>query len=73
MPTATANPGGHKCPPYEILMNPEEKAREEIDRQLAACGWLVQDKAMNITAGPGVAVREFPLKCRCPKAANSRR
>ena len=44
-------------------MNPEEKAREEIDRQLAACGWLVQDhKAMNIMAGPGVAVREFPLK-----------
>ena len=45
------------------IMNPEEKAREEIDRQLAACGWLVQDhKAMNIMAGPGVAVREFALK-----------
>jgi hypothetical protein len=30
-------------------MNPEEKAREDIDRELAACGWLVQDhKAMNI-------------------------
>ncbi len=44
-------------------MKPEEKAREEIDGQLAACGWLVQDhKTMNITAGPGVAVREFPLK-----------
>ena len=44
-------------------MNPEEKAREEIDRQLAAYGWLVQDhKAMNIMAGPGVAVREFALK-----------
>jgi type I restriction enzyme R subunit len=44
-------------------VNPEEKAREEIDRQLTACGWLVQDhKAMNIMAGPGVAVREFPLK-----------
>jgi hypothetical protein len=44
-------------------MNPEEKAREEIDRQLVACGWLVQDhKAMNIMAGSGVAVREFPLK-----------
>lgn len=28
-----------------------------------ACGWLVLDhKAMNIMAGPGVAVREFPLK-----------
>ncbi|MBI4206541.1 MAG: hypothetical protein HY527_16085 [Betaproteobacteria bacterium] len=44
-------------------MSPEDKARQEIDRQLAACGWLVQDhKAMNIMAGPGVAVREFPLK-----------
>ena len=44
-------------------MTPEEKARQEIDRQLAACGWIVQDhKAMNIMAGPGVAVREFPLK-----------
>ena len=44
-------------------MTPEQKARQEIDRQLVACGWLVQDhKAMNIMAGPGVAVREFPLK-----------
>ncbi|OFZ86280.1 MAG: restriction endonuclease subunit R [Betaproteobacteria bacterium RIFCSPLOWO2_12_FULL_62_58] len=44
-------------------MTPEQKAREEIDRQLAACGWIVQDhKAMNIMAGLGVAVREFPLK-----------
>jgi type I restriction enzyme, R subunit len=44
-------------------MTPEQKAREEIDRQLAACGWVVQDhKAMNIMASVGVAVREFPLK-----------
>ncbi|MBI4194436.1 MAG: DEAD/DEAH box helicase family protein, partial [Betaproteobacteria bacterium] len=44
-------------------MTPEEKARQEIDRQLVACGWIVQDhKAMNIMAGSGVAVREFPLK-----------
>jgi len=42
---------------------PEEKARQEIDRQLAACGWLVQDfKSMHITAALGVAVREFQLK-----------
>ncbi len=42
-------------------MTPEEKARQEIDRQLAQCGWLVQDYAqMNISAGP-VAIREFPL------------
>ncbi len=45
------------------MPTPEALAREEIDRQLAACGWIVQDhKAMNIMAGPGVAVREFPLK-----------
>lgn len=45
------------------MPTPEELARIEIDRQLAACGWLVQDhKAMNIMAGAGVAVREFPLK-----------
>jgi len=36
-------------------VDPEEKARQEIDRQLAACGWLVQDhKSMNIMAGLGV-------------------
>ena len=47
-------------------VTPEQKAREEIDRQLAACGWLVQDhKAMHISAGSGVAVREFPLKTGC--------
>ena len=41
---------------------PEEEARERIDRQLAECGWIVQDhEEMNIFAGPGVAVREFPL------------
>ena len=45
------------------MPTPEEKARLEIDRQLAACGWLVQDfKAMNISAAAGVAVREYPLK-----------
>ena len=44
-------------------MTPEEEARQKIDKQLGQCGWIVQDpKAMNITAGLGVAVREFPLK-----------
>ncbi len=43
-------------------MDPEAKARIEIDRQLKACGWDVQDYAqMNISAGLGVAIREFPL------------
>ena len=43
-------------------MTPEAAARADIDRALAAAGWVVQDvKAMNIAAGRGVAVREFPL------------
>jgi type I restriction enzyme, R subunit len=44
-------------------MTPEQKARQRIDEQLDRCGWAVQDYAdMDITAGPGVAVREFHLK-----------
>ena len=41
----------------------EAKARINIDRQLAAAGWVVQhaDRA-NVSAGPGVAVREFSLE-----------
>ncbi len=42
---------------------PESLARENIDRQLDACGWTVQSRnAMNLYAGRGVAVREFPLE-----------
>jgi len=41
---------------------PEQLAREKIDAMLAASGWVVQDRdEMNLSAGPGVAVREFPL------------
>ncbi len=44
-------------------MTPEEKARKEIDRQLGQCGWTIQDREeMNISAGLGVATREFPLQ-----------
>jgi type I restriction enzyme R subunit len=44
-------------------MTPEQQARQEIDRQLQQCGWVVQGfRDMNISAGLGVAVREFPLK-----------
>jgi type I restriction enzyme R subunit len=43
-------------------MTPEQESRQDIDRQLVQTGWLVQDyRDMNISAGPGVAVREFPL------------
>ena len=44
-------------------MTPEQKAREAIDRQLQQCGWIVQSfRDMNISAGLGIAVREFALK-----------
>ena len=41
---------------------PEQKARAQIDPALVAAGWIVQDRdAMNLSAGRGVAVREFKL------------
>ncbi|HNR43744.1 MAG TPA: type I restriction-modification enzyme R subunit C-terminal domain-containing protein [Methanofastidiosum sp.] len=43
-------------------MNNEARAREEIDKMLSECGWIVQDyKMMDLGASRGVAVREFPL------------
>jgi type I restriction enzyme R subunit len=46
-----------------MAARPEAKARKEIDRQLAECGWQIQHRSeANITAAPGIAVREFPLK-----------
>lgn len=41
----------------------EARARVDIDQQLVASGWLVQnaDQA-NVTAGTGVAIREFVLQ-----------
>lgn len=42
---------------------PEARAREKIDALLAESGWIVQDRDdMNLTAGDGVAVREFKLE-----------
>jgi type I restriction enzyme R subunit len=44
-------------------MTPEEEARGVIDGLLEAAGWKVQDyRKINLGAGLGVAVREFPLK-----------
>jgi type I restriction enzyme, R subunit len=41
----------------------EARARVQIDKQLAAAGWVVQgQQALNLGAGPGVAVREFTLE-----------
>lgn len=43
-----------------INQNPEQRARDNIDRQLKACGWQVQPKSkINLSAGIGVAVREY--------------
>ena len=40
-------------------MAPEQQARVEIDRRLAAAGWAVQDRRhLNLQAGPGVALCE---------------
>ena len=42
---------------------PEQKARREIDADLTAAGWLVQNRDdLDLTAGRGIAVREFPMK-----------
>src|SRR5437764_15312347 len=42
---------------------PEQKARREIDANLTAAGWIVQDRdEVELTAGRGVAVREFAMK-----------
>ena len=44
-------------------MDPEERARQNIDRLLEAAGWRVQDhKDLSLSAGLGVVVRYFPLK-----------
>lgn len=42
-------------------MPSEAQARQSIDQRLVQAGWLVQDrKALNLGAGVGVAVREYP-------------
>ena len=44
-------------------LTPEQRARQQIDAQLAACGWVVQDyKSVDFSAGRGIALREVPLK-----------
>jgi type I site-specific restriction endonuclease len=40
--------------------NPEQIARDQIDKHLVEAGWIVQDKtAIGFSAGPGIAVREY--------------
>lgn len=42
-------------------MTPEQKARQTIDQKLIQSGWIIQNlNNINISAGVGVVVREFP-------------
>ncbi len=44
------------------MPTPEDKAREKIDQALEKAGWKIQDtKAVNLQAGRGIALRNFPL------------
>jgi type I restriction enzyme, R subunit len=44
-------------------LTPEQRARQQIDAQLVACGWNIQNyKQFNPAAGRGIALREAPLK-----------
>jgi type I restriction enzyme, R subunit len=46
--------------PLPLNQNPEQLARDRIDEQLLACGWLIQSKKqINLNAGIGIAVREY--------------
>jgi type I site-specific restriction endonuclease len=38
-------------------MNPEDRARQDIDRQLGQCGWAVQDRCPKRRTDTG-----FPLR-----------
>ena len=43
-----------------LNQNPEQIARDNIDKQLVACGWIIQDKKkFNLAAGLGIAIREY--------------
>jgi len=51
---------GYVTPPRQT---PEGRAREQIDQLLSAAGWVVQSREdVNLAAGRGVAIREFPMK-----------
>ena len=51
------------------MPTPEKKARVEIDRQLEESGWVIQNRdEINLSASPGVAIREFMLKAGHGKA-----
>jgi len=42
-------------------INPEVKARQQIDQDLIQAEWIIQNKnQLNLSAGLGIAVREYP-------------
>jgi len=44
------------------MVTPEQRARELIDAQLGAAGWVIQDRdQLDRRASLGVAVREYPM------------
>lgn len=43
-----------------INQDPEQIARDNIDKQLVACGWIIQNKKqINLNAGIGVIIRKY--------------
>ena len=55
--------GYNAFPMSRVDDSPEAKARENIDKQLVDAGWTVQSRdEADISAGRGVAIREFPMK-----------
>ncbi len=45
---------------FAVNQTPEQIARDAIDKQLIACGWIIQNKnGINLSAGTGIAVREY--------------
>jgi hypothetical protein len=57
----TITDGGDIICGVPMPITPEDRARENIDKLLGTAGWIVQHKKeANLSAGRGVAVREFP-------------
>lgn len=55
--------------PTDHRSEPEAKARAVIDSSLERAGWIVQDyDDMDLSAGPGIAVREFKMQSGHGKA-----
>ncbi len=62
LPNLFPEPEAPTRPPPMPDLPPEQRARQQIDAQLAACGWVVQDyQSADFSAGLGIALREVPL------------